>query len=383
MRLFEFEAKAFFSSNGIPIPRGKVVETPNEARNVAESLQKPVMLKAQVLVGMRGKAGGIKLAYNPDETEELSKKLLGTGIRGCKVTKLLVEECLDVDRELYLSVTFDSSKGKPVIIASPEGGIEIEETALKSPEKLIQTCVDVFAGLAPFASREIVKKMGLTGDPLIKVSQTLWSLYQVFEKYDAVIAEINPLIITKNQEVSAAGAVLNLDDDALYRHPDVSVKPEERIEDPIELKAWKLGIPYVRLDGNIGTIGSGAGLAIATVDLVKHFGGSAANFLDTGGRITQEHIENALEIVMMNPNVRAILINMYGGINPIVEGAQGIVKFIREKKLRIPVVVKVRGNFEDEAWKILEEAGVDVVKATQTELAAQRIVQLAQTEEKR
>jgi len=381
MRLFEFEAKAFFSSNGIPVPRGEVVETPNEARDVAKSLQKPVMLKAQVLAGMRGKAGGVKLARNPVEAEEFSKQLLGTEICGCKVRKLLVEEYLDVDRELYLSVTIDSSKGKPVVIASPEGGIEIEEIALKSPEKLIQTYVDVFTGLEPVVAREIVKKMGFTGDLLLKISQTLWALYKVFEKYDAVIAEINPLVITKNQEVSAAGAVLNLDDDALYRHPEVAVNPEERIEDPVELKAWKLGIPYVRLDGDIGTIGSGAGLAIATVDLVKHFGGRAANFLDTGGRITQEHIENALEIVTMNPNVRAILINMYGGINPIVEGARGIVKFIRERKLQIPVVVKVRGNFEDEAWKILEEAGVDVIKATQTELAAQRIVQLTQAGE--
>ncbi|MBS7643045.1 ADP-forming succinate--CoA ligase subunit beta [Candidatus Bathyarchaeota archaeon] len=378
MRLFEFEAKALFSLNGIPIPEGEVVETPTEARDVAESLQKPVMLKAQVLAGMRGKAGGIKLARNPVEAEEFSKKLLGTEICGCKVRKLLVEECLDIDRELYLSVTFDSSKGRPVIIASPEGGIEIEEVAFKSPEKIIQVYVDVFEGIKPEAAREIVMKMGLTGDLLLKVSQTLWTLYKVFEKYDAIIAEINPLIITKNQQVSAAGAVLNLDDDALYRHPEVAIKPEERIEDPIELEAWKLGIPYVRLDGDIGTIGSGAGLAIATIDLVRHFGGKAANFLDTGGRITQEHIEKALEIVMMNPNVRAILINLYGGINPIVEGARGIVKFIRERKLQIPVVVKVKGNFEDEAWKILEEAGVDVIKVTQTELAAQRIVQLAQ-----
>jgi succinyl-CoA synthetase beta subunit len=216
----------------------------------------------------------------------------------------------------------------------------------------------------------------LSKEALLRVSRTLWTLYQIFRRYDATIAEINPLVISKDGNVCAIGAVLIVDNDALFRHAELERRLDERVQDKIERRATELGLTYVRLDGDIGLIGTGAGLTMASVDLVKLYGGEPANFLDTGGRITPEHIKNALSIVLMNPKVRGVLINMYGGINPIVDAAQGIVTLVKEKKLNIPIVVKARGNFEEEAWKILQEAGIEIIKDTRTEVAAQRIIEL-------
>jgi len=376
MRLFEFESKEIFRAEGIPVPRAEVVSSHEEAKRTAVSLGMPVVLKAQVLAGRRGKAGGVRVAENPEEVAKVAQEILEMRVEGLKVEKLLVEEYLPIARELFLSVTIDDSKGKLVILASSEGGIEIEELVAKFPEKIVSVEIDPLSEFEQYEARRIARRIGLRGDLMLRVSNFLWSLYRLFVKYDATIAEINPLIITKRNDIFAAGAVLEIDDDAFERHKELFINPEDRIQDDIEREATKLGIPYVRLDGDIGVIGSGAGLAMATVDLIRYYGGEPANFLDTGGRITREHIWNCLNIVMKNPRVAAVLVNMYGGINPIVEGARGIVEFMEKEGLSIPVVVKVRGNFEEEAWDILQREGIKVVKATKTEEAAKLIVEL-------
>jgi len=373
MRLYEYEAKEIFAEKGISVPRGIITSSPTEAAVFTKELNKPVLVKAQILVGGRGKAGGILAARTPEEAEEASKKLLSTKIKGLVVKKVLIEEMLPVMKEIYLSIALDTSKGKPVLLVSSEGGIEIEKVAAKYPEKIVQREVDPLSSFELYEARRFLKKIGLTGTLLIKVAETLQRLYNIFEELDATIAEINPLIITPSGDVFAAGAVLIIDDNALFRQK-VNFNLEEHIQDEIEREAWKLGIPYVRLDGDIGVIGSGAGLTMTTIDLIKHYGGNPANFLDTGGRISEEHIQDCLKLVTMNPKVRGIIINMYGGINPIVEGARGIVKFINKNDLKIPIVVKVRGNFEEEAWRILQEAGIYVVKETRTDVAVKEII---------
>jgi succinyl-CoA synthetase beta subunit len=300
------------------------------------------------------------------------------GVGGIPVRKLLVEERLDFEREIYVAITIDGSMGVPIAMVSSEGGIEIEDIVAKYPERLVAERVDVFSGLEQHQARKLTEGIGLPKEAMVNVSRILWVLYQIFRKYDGTTAEINPLIIDRGGAAYAVGAVLDVDDDALFRHPEMDAKLDQRVEDEIERRASELGLAYVRLDGDIGLIGTGAGLAIATGDLVRLYGGEPANFLDTGGRVTQEHIKNALSIVLMNPKVRGVLINMYGGINPIVDGAQGIVTIAKERRLSMPIVVKVRGNFEEEAWRILQDAGIEIVKDIRTEVAARRITELVQ-----
>jgi len=380
MRLFEFESKRIFRAEGIPVPSGDVVSSSEEAQRAAMSVGMPVVLKAQVPVGGRGKAGAILTCREPEETARLADKILQMKIGEFEVRKILVEKRLQVASEGFLSITIDDSEGKLVVLASSEGGMEIEEIASKSPEKIVSLKVDPLLEFEQYKTRQIARQVGFRGDLMLKVSNILWLLYQLFLKCDATLAEINPLVITKTGDVLAAGAALAIDDDALYRHKELALDSEERIQDSIEKEAAKLGIAYLRLDGDIGVIGSGAGLAMATLDMVREYGGNPANFLDTGGRITRQHLRNCLDIVMRNHAVRAVLVNLYGGINPIVEAAHGIVEFIDQKGLKLPVVVKLRGNFEEEAWGILERAGIRVVKATQTEEAARLIVALSRKE---
>jgi succinyl-CoA synthetase beta subunit len=380
MRLFEFESKRIFKAEGIPVPRGEVVSSSEEAQRAAISLGMPVVLKAQVPVGGRGRAGAILTSREPEETPRLADELLHMRIGKFEVRKILVEECLLVASEVFLGITIEDSEGKLVVLAGSEGGMEIEEIASKFPEKIVSLKADSLSEFEQYKARQIARQIGFRGDLMLEVSNILWMLYELFLEYDATLAEINPLVITKTGEVLAAGAALTIDDEALFRHRELALDSEERIQDSIEKEAAKLGIAYLRLDGDIGVIGSGAGLAMATVDLVKECGGDPANFLDTGGRITRQHLRSCLDIVMKNPRVRAVLVNLYGGINPIVEAAHGIVEFLDERRLQLPVVVKLRGNFEEEAWGILERAGIRVVKATQTEEAARLIVALSRKE---
>jgi len=375
MRLFEFESKPIFAKYGIPIPKGELASSPDEVEAALRSIRPPVVLKAQVTVGRRGKGGGIKVARTREEAVELSRDLFGAMVHGQRVERILIEEFVETAKELFLSITIDDSAGKPIILASSEGGVEIEELAMEHPEKIVRELVDPLRGLRGYEARRVAKAMGLSGQTMVEVGRVLCSLYRAFVDYDATIAEINPLALTKAGGLCATGAVMIIDDDALDKHPELKGRAEERIEDDIERLAFRLGIPYVRLDGDIGVIGSGAGLATATVDILRSYGGRPANFLDTGGRITYEHMKNCLDLVFRNPRVRALLVNLYGGINPIVEGAKGIVDFVRERGIKVPIVVKARGNFEEEAWRILEGAGIEVVKSSRTEDAAQMVIE--------
>jgi succinyl-CoA synthetase beta subunit len=380
MKLFEFESKRIFNAENIPVAKGDVVSSCEEARRTAASVGLPVVLKAQVPVGRRAKAGGVRVAENLEEVVEVAHDLFASRVAGFHVHKILVEQHLPILKELYLGITINDSVGKFVILASSEGGTEIEKIAANAPQKIVSLEVDPLLGFEQYEARRLVRGIGLAGDMMLGVSNVLWLLYQVFVKYDATIAEINPLIITESGEVYAAGAVLSIDDDALDRHKDLIEETREigeRIEDDIEREAAQQGIAYVRLGGDIAVIGSGAGLAMATVDLIKDYGGEPANFLDTGGRITRDHVWKCLSIVMKNPRVAGVLVNMYGGINPMVEAAHGIVEFVDERRPRSPIVVKLRGNSEEEAWTILEKAGIHVVRATQTEDAVRLIVALS------
>jgi succinyl-CoA synthetase beta subunit len=379
MKLFEFESKRIFNAENIPVAKGDVVSSSEEARRTAASVGLPVVLKAQAPVGRRAKGGGVRVAENLEEVVEVAQDLFASHVAGFHVHKILVEQYLPILKELYLGITINDSVGKFVILASSEGGTEIEKIAANAPQKIVSLEVDPLLGFEQYEARRLVRGIGLTGDLMLRVSNVLWLLYQVFVKYDATIAEINPLIIAESGEVYAAGAVLSIDDDALDRHKDLIEDTREigeRIEDDIEREAAQQGIAYVRLGGDIAVIGSGAGLAMATVDLIKDYGGEPANFLDTGGRITRDHVWKCLSIVMKNPRVAGVLVNMYGGINPMVEAARGIVEFVDERRPRSPIVVKLRGNSEEEAWAILEKAGIHVVRATQTEDAVRLIVAL-------
>lgn len=376
MQLLEYEAKRIFSQQGITIPRSKLIQSSEELREVSGKFSFPLVLKAQVPVGGRKKAGGVTIAQNQNDVEAGVKSLLGMRIRGCIVRKILLEEYLNIEREAYLSVSIDTSKGTPLILASSEGGVEIEEIARIHPEKVVSKTVDIASGLCEDIVAELATGIELEDIPLEKVVDTVKRLYEIFLKYDALLVEANPLVMTTNRRLCAVGAAMTIDDDALYRHLDIACGDEVRVEDEIERDARKEEIAYVRLNGDVGIVASGAGLALATLDLVKEYGGDPANFLDTGGQITLQRIRACMEMVLRNKRVRGLVINMYGGINPMVEAAKGVASFVRKKTLRMPVVVKVRGNQEEEAWRILEDAGVTVVKSMRTEIAIQRLMEL-------
>jgi len=353
-----------------------LIRSSEELRELSSKFSFPVVLKAQVPVGGRKKAGGITIAQNQNDVEAGVKSLLGMMIRGCIARKILLEEYLNIEREAYLGVSIDTSKGTPLILTSSEGGVDIEEIARIHPEKVVAKTVDIASGLSEDIAAELARRVELEDIPLKKVVDTVKRLYEIFLKYDALLVEANPLVMTTNRRLCAVGVAMTIDDDALHRYPDIACSDEVRIEDEIERDARKEDIAYVRLDGEVGIVASGAGLALATVDLVKEYGGDPANFLDTGGQITQQRIRACMEIVLTNKRVRGLVINMYGGINPMVEAARGVASFVREKQLRMPVVVKVRGNQEEEAWRILEEAGVTVVKSMRTEIAIQTLMEL-------
>jgi len=365
MRLHEYEAKEVFEKYGIPVPEGKVAFSSKEAVEVARKVGLPVVVKAQVLVGGRGKAGGVKFARNLEEVEKIAGEMLEMDIKGFKVDGVLIEKRLNIQKELYLGMTIDGFTGKPVVIVSSEGGVDIEETARDHPEKVFSIQVDAFKGLRTYEARDLVKKLGLKGEKLLKISSILYSLGNLSTDYDALIAEINPLVICEDDSVFAADAVVQVDDSSLFRHPELQAKALERIPDELEREAKKVGVTYVNLDGDIGLICSGAGLGMATMDMIRKEA-RPANFLETGGGMTRELMAGALRVVMKKKNIKAVFINIYGGINPIHEGAKGIVDVIKEDKIKIPIVAKALGNRQEETWDILEKGGVKVVKESRT-----------------
>lgn len=363
MKLYEYEAKRIFREEGIPTPPGELATTVEAARQAYTRLASPsVVVKAQVLVGGRGKAGGIKFASSLAEVEEAARTLLGSEIRGEKVGAVLVERKLNIARELYLGVTWDRGERSPVVLASSEGGVNIEEVARSRPEAIKKIHVEPEVGFKPFMGRLLGASLGLTGRTLLEFANIAHKLYSLFEKFDAELVESNPLALTEGGELVAADARLNIVDDALFRHKEFSVDLDSRLAEfsELERKARKLGVQYVELDGNIGIIGNGAGLTMATLDLVKYYGGQPANFLDAGGGSSEEEFMQALTILDENPKVKVIFVNILAGITRCDDVARAIVKARANLGVKKPFVIRLAGTNEELGRRILEENGIIV-----------------------
>jgi succinyl-CoA synthetase beta subunit len=356
MKIHEYQAKEFFAAAGIPVPSGRVVTTPEDAHKAAEEIGKPVVVKAQVLVGGRGKAGGVKLAKNPAEAKERAQEILGMDIKGETVEKVLVTEAVDIAKEIYVGIILDRASQKPLIMSSSEGGVEIEVVAKEKPEAIHRLTIDPLDGMLGFEARDIAMKL----DPDFKVARQIATiiekLYTVYTHTDASLAEINPLIVTPEGEVKAIDAKINIDDSALFRHKKIDEMRDLSAEDAGEVKARDAGLSFVRLSGNVGCIVNGAGLAMATMDLVKTYGGEPANFLDIGGSSNPEKVVNAMEIILEDKSVKSILFNIFGGITRCDDVARGLkTAFEQSGGLQIPVVVRLTGTNEEEGKRILSE----------------------------
>jgi succinyl-CoA synthetase beta subunit len=366
MRLYEFEGMELFRREGIPVPEYTVVTSPQEARQRATELGLPVVIKAQVLSGGRGLAGGVRNAESLEQVEEITRHILSSQLKGITVERLIIARKVEIAREIYLGVTVDGYNGVPVIILSLAGGVSIEELARTSPEMVVSRQVTITDGLSKSEALQIVKEAGLTGEESRQIGDIIYNLYIVFRKYDALITEINPLALTPRGACLALDAKVEIDDSSLYRHPEFINSMEERISNPLERKGRQIGVTYVEMDGDIGLISSGAGLGMATIDIIgRRF--RAANFLETGGAITAELLYKSMDLVMQKKGLKAVFINLYGGINPIHEGARGIVQYIQEHRLTIPIIAKALGNRQEETWEILKGGGVNVVTDIATE----------------
>ncbi len=375
MRLHEYEALDIFEQNRIPVPRRGVAGTMHEALHVAGEIGYPVMLKAQVLVGGRGLAGGIKVASTPDELKDVADALLSSEIKGLPVRKILVCEKAEIAKELYVGITVDGYSGTPVIVVSTEGGVLIEETAKTSPEKIAAIHIDPSFGYYPYQARTILRMLGLKQQLIAAWTDVIGQLYHVALRYEVIIAEINPLAVLPNGGLLAVDAVLEVDDSALSRIRFPLPDRVDRIENLLERRGREIGVTYVDLDGDIGLISSGAGLGMASMDIIGEKM-KPANFLETGGGITADLLYRCMELVMMKPDLRAIFINVYGGINPIHEGAKGVARYIKEHNVKIPIVAKALGNHQEETWEIFRAAGVHVVTEAATEKAIERLYKL-------
>ena len=384
MKVHEYQAKSILAHFGVAVPRGEVTDSPAEAREIARRLGGRAVVKAQIHAGGRGKGGGVKLAKDPQEAHDLAKRILGmtlvtpqTGPAGRVVRKVLIEEALDIDRELYLSVTLDRSRGVPVLMASKAGGMDIEEVAEKDPGAIIREGISATLGMFPFQARKIAFALGLSGESLKKGVALLQSLFRAYVETDASLAEINPLLVTKQGDVLALDAKMSLDDNALFRHPDIKEMRDLHEEDPLEVEASRYGLNYIKLDGNVGCMVNGAGLAMGTMDLVKLAGGEPANFLDVGGGANEEQVKNAFRIILSDKNVRAILINIFGGIMRCDIIAKGVVAAVREMGLAIPVVVRLEGTNVDQGKAILRESGLKITPADGLADGARKVVDAA------
>ena len=375
MRLHEYEALDIFEQMGIPVPRRGIAATMHEALHVAGEIGYPVMLKAQVLVGGRGLAGGIRTATSPDELKDVAEVLLSSDIKGLSVRKILVCEKAEIAKELYVGITVDGYSGKPIIVVSTEGGVGIEKTARSSPEKIASIHVDPSFGYYPYQARSLLRMLGLKQQLITAWTDVIGQLYNVGKRYEALIAEINPLVVLPKGGLLAVDAVLEVDDSALSRIRFPLPDRVDRIENHLERRGREIGVTYVDLEGDIGLIASGAGLGMASMDIIGQKM-KPANFLETGGGITADLLYRCMDLVLKKPGLRAIFINVYGGINPIHEGAKGVVRYINEHNLKIPIVAKALGNRQEETWEILRSAGVHVVTEAATEKAIERLYEL-------
>ena len=374
MKLYEFQAKQLFASKGIPVPRGEVASSPEEARAVAQRLGRCVV-KAQVHIGGRGKAGGIKLANSPDEARDYARGMLGTPLRGLMVKRVLVEEALDIDKEYYLSATIDRTSKRVVLIASSKGGMDIEEIADTEPDSIIKHPMDPAYGPMDFEIRDVMARAGFDPKATRAIGTIARQVYQVMLDSDASLVEVNPLVVTGAGAVIAADAKFDVDDNALFRQQALAAFREESEEDPIEAEAHRRGATYVRLDGDIGIIGNGAGLVMTTLDLVTRAGGRPANFLDIGGGAQADSVRAAIEIVLLDPKVKGILFNIFGGITRGDEVAKGILAGTQSLDIKVPIVVRMAGTNAEEGRKLLE--GTNLVPAAGPIEAAEKIIELA------
>ncbi len=358
MKLHEYQSKTIFSKYGIPIPKGRVAATAQEAKQIAEELGGRVVIKAQVLVGGRGKAGGVKLAKDPAEAAQLAAQILGMDIKGLPVRKVLVDEASAIDQEIYFSITNDRAAKKPVMIASAAGGIDIEEVAAKTPDKIIKSHIDPLLGLREYQARDVAVAIDLPREYMkdfVKVAMGLWEVYKAT---DATLAEINPLVITKDKKLVALDGKMMIDDSALFRQPDLNEMRDTDEDDPSEIEARKYGLSFIKLDGNIGCMVNGAGLAMTSMDVIKLFGGEPANFLDIGGGASSEKVTAAMRIILTDPNVKAVLFNIFGGITRCDEVARGILIAMEEVKPKVPMIVRLVGTNAEEGRKLLENANM-------------------------
>jgi len=383
MKIHEYQAKRILSRYGVPVPRGDVAATPAEARAVAESIGSRAVLKAQIHAGGRGKGGGIKIAATPEEAERLARTLIGmtlvthqTGPEGKTVKLLLVEEAIDTARELYLGIVIDRARESAVLMASTEGGMEIEKVAEETPERIHKEYVHPGVGLQAFQARQLAFKLSLQGETFKQGVMFILSLFKAFVETDASLAEINPLIVAKDGRVLALDAKMNFDDNALPRHLDIAAMRDLDEESPLEVEASKFNLNYVKLDGNIGCMVNGAGLAMATMDIIKYSGGRPANFLDVGGGVTEDGVRNAFRILVSDPDVKGALINIFGGIVRCDMIAAGVIKAAREVGSTIPVVVRLEGTNVELGKKILAESGLAFHSADGMKDAAAKIVSL-------
>ena len=375
MKLFEFEGAELFRREGIPVSESLLAMSPADAREKAEQIGLPVVLKAQVLTGGRYLAGGVRTASSLDEVERIAAYILRLNIRGLPVEKLIVTRQLNIEREYYLGISVDSYHGTPVVILSATGGVSINQTASERPESVITRPVSILNGFISSDAIKICQEVGLVGNDVSSVAKILSSLYGVFRNYDAMLAEINPLVRTTEGEYIAIDSKVVLDDSGLYRHPDLGFDLHSRINNTLERKSKEIGVTYVELDGDIAIIASGAGLGMASMDIINRKM-RAANFLETGGGITADLLYKVMDLVLQKEGIRAIFINIYGGINPIHEGAKGVVRYMKEHNITIPVVAKALGNHQEETWEIFRSNGVHVVDGVSTESGVEMLARI-------
>jgi succinyl-CoA synthetase beta subunit len=376
--LYEHQGKELFARYGIPVSDGAVATTPAEARATAERLGGPVVVKAQVLTGGRGKAGGIKLAATPQEAEERAADILGMDIRGHVVRRLWIERASDIEREYYFSITFDRGAKKTLLMFTTEGGVEIEQVAAESPDRLARLHVDPLVGLQPFHARRLAFGAGLEPAHAGQLASIATAAYRAFVETDAMLVEINPLIVTPEGELRALDSKYTVDDNALFRHPDIAAMRDVAADDPQEVMARERGVTYVKLDGEVGILGNGAGLVMSTLDVVAQAGGTPANFLDVGGGAQADEIVTALDVLLSDQKVRAVLFNVFGGITRCDEVARGILAALDRLDMRVPMVVRLDGTNDEEGRRLLAEASPPGVHVEATMLdAARRVVELA------
>ena len=384
MKIHEYQAKAILAKYGVPVPQGEVVQTAADAAAVAGRLGGGVaVVKAQIHAGGRGKGGGVKVVKSPQEAQQAAEKILGmnlvtyqTGPRGQKVARVLVEQGLKIKRELYLGLVVDRSTEKPVLMVSPEGGVEIEKVAEETPERIFKEYVNPAVGLAPFQTRKLAFALGLEGAQVSQATKFMLALWEAFRATDASLIEINPLIITEEGNLLALDAKMTFDDNALYRHADFKELRDLSEEDPLEIEASKYSLNYIKLDGTIGCMVNGAGLAMATMDIIKLAGGEPANFLDVGGGANAEQIKNAFRILMSDSSVKAVLINIFGGILRCDILAEGVIAAVRDLGVPVPIVIRMEGTNVERGKQMLRESGLNFTTADTMSEAAEKVVAL-------